>query len=580
MQYNVLPKKVTISKRLAQCLHPALPSGVHIKALETYDLILKRIGRNGLAQDLFLFASGLFPLLSHASMTVKPTLLELYENYFIDLGRDMIPCLRGMVLALLPGLEEGSETFDKSNELLLSVSQRSDTVLFFGAVWHAVLAYPQVRLPAVNFLVSQIKKQLPPSEQLEIMGEDVNRTVTAISIAFSDSNILVLRSLLDLVLALFPFNDQFLPQPDIINILTSSLNVLSCRDMSLNRRFYMWILGNKNHSEETDLVAEHTYFQSHSKPLLIQAVYNLLKQTDPNQQEESERSVKNSLKPFRVIMALFDRPEISSSLVEMILLEVFWALRVCHGYWVVHETNVGMKSPRSMKRKFGGEGKSGRGEDVLKTVNLLCGLFEAGFVWQFVAELMERIARAMSGGEELNMNVSICELAAIVEFLLDSLFIRSNDDISTIHLPTLLTHYLISLCLCCKSASLQELTVGFQLSSRLLSCCEPSAKLAIAPQSLLDKIKAVCGSQLQQTGDCDLASCSIELVKTCVMRFIENHVDSESLVCVKGRLVSEKKLASAFEALCRLLIDVSSFPVLNEGHGIPTSSIAITCCCP
>ena len=113
MQYNVLPKKVTISKRLAQCLHPALPSGVHIKALETYDLILKRIGRNGLAQDLFLFTSGLFPLLSHASMTVKPTLLELYENHFIELGRDMIPCLRGMVLALLPGLEEGSETFDK-----------------------------------------------------------------------------------------------------------------------------------------------------------------------------------------------------------------------------------------------------------------------------------------------------------------------------------------------------------------------------------------------------------------------------------------------------------------------------------
>lgn len=121
-EYSVLPKKVTIAKRLAQCLHPALPGGVHIKALETYELILKRIGTRGLAQDLFLFTSGLFPLLAHASMTVKPALLGLYESHFVQLGRDLIPCLRGLVLALLPGLEEGSETFDRSVSLKVCLS--------------------------------------------------------------------------------------------------------------------------------------------------------------------------------------------------------------------------------------------------------------------------------------------------------------------------------------------------------------------------------------------------------------------------------------------------------------------------
>ena len=117
MQFVFLPKKVTITKRLAQCLHPALPSGVHIKALETYDLILNRIGTNGLAQDLFLFTSGLFPLLGHASIAVKPSLLDLYETHFVELGKELIPCLRGFVLALLPGLEEGSELFERRDLL-------------------------------------------------------------------------------------------------------------------------------------------------------------------------------------------------------------------------------------------------------------------------------------------------------------------------------------------------------------------------------------------------------------------------------------------------------------------------------
>ena len=46
-------------------MHPALPSGVHLKALDTYDIIFKCMGTNRLAQELFLYSAGLFPLLSH-----------------------------------------------------------------------------------------------------------------------------------------------------------------------------------------------------------------------------------------------------------------------------------------------------------------------------------------------------------------------------------------------------------------------------------------------------------------------------------------------------------------------------------
>ena len=48
----IIPDKVLVAKRLYQCLHPALPSGVHLKTLETYELIFSRIGPDRPARDL------------------------------------------------------------------------------------------------------------------------------------------------------------------------------------------------------------------------------------------------------------------------------------------------------------------------------------------------------------------------------------------------------------------------------------------------------------------------------------------------------------------------------------------------
>lgn len=36
-------------------MHPALPSGVHLKALETYDVIFSKTGSERLATELFIY---------------------------------------------------------------------------------------------------------------------------------------------------------------------------------------------------------------------------------------------------------------------------------------------------------------------------------------------------------------------------------------------------------------------------------------------------------------------------------------------------------------------------------------------
>jgi hypothetical protein len=108
-KFVVIPRKLMIGKRLSQCIHPALPSGVHLKALETYNLIFERIGKKRLSQDLFIYSVGLFPLMSHSAMSVKPALMKLYEEHFLPLGMALVPSLPGLLLGLLPGIEEGSD---------------------------------------------------------------------------------------------------------------------------------------------------------------------------------------------------------------------------------------------------------------------------------------------------------------------------------------------------------------------------------------------------------------------------------------------------------------------------------------
>lgn len=108
-QFSVTPHKLSVYKRLSQCLLPGLPGGIHAKVLEVYITTFKRIGFDGVLADLSLISFGLFPLMSHASMQVRSLLLELYDGYLLPLGKELIPALEGIMLAVLPAIEENKE---------------------------------------------------------------------------------------------------------------------------------------------------------------------------------------------------------------------------------------------------------------------------------------------------------------------------------------------------------------------------------------------------------------------------------------------------------------------------------------
>lgn len=332
-KYQVVPKKLTIGKRLAQCLHPALPSGVHRKALETYEIIFKIIGSKRLAKDLFLYSSGLFPLLSNAAMSVKPALLGLYETYYLPLGKTLKPGLQGLLTGVLPGLEEGSEYYDRTNTLLEKVAAAVEQSAFYSALWGSILTSPAVRLPGVSFVLLHLNRKLSMEDQLYVMGNDIELMVEAVSTSVQDSSVLVQRSTLDLILFCFPFHMSQATRPDMIRILSAALHVVLRRDMSLNRRLYAWLLGFDNNgamvgprSTRQSNPEEHAshYFNAYSKDMLVQAMVGILQGKARGGEEES--ILMHDLKPFRILISLLDKPELGPAILEDVLIEVFRTL--------------------------------------------------------------------------------------------------------------------------------------------------------------------------------------------------------------------------------------------------------------
>ena len=62
-----------------------------------------------------LYSAGLFPLLGHAAMNVRPNLLTVYETHFVPLGERLRPALNGLLAGVLLGLEEGSDHYERTN---------------------------------------------------------------------------------------------------------------------------------------------------------------------------------------------------------------------------------------------------------------------------------------------------------------------------------------------------------------------------------------------------------------------------------------------------------------------------------
>ncbi len=67
---------------------------------------------------------------------MKPKILSLYRDHYFPLGKQLIPCITGLTVSILPGVEEPNEAMQK--DVFLTLDQLSAAVTkkyFVGAVW-------------------------------------------------------------------------------------------------------------------------------------------------------------------------------------------------------------------------------------------------------------------------------------------------------------------------------------------------------------------------------------------------------------------------------------------------------------
>ncbi|KAL4657008.1 protein dopey-2 isoform X2 [Arapaima gigas] len=488
LKYSLLPRRLIIGKRLAQCLHPALPSGVHLKALETYEVIFKIIGTKWLAKDLFIYSSGLFPLLGHAAMSVKPVLLTLYERYYLPLQRALLPSLQAFVMGLLPGLEEGLEVYDRTDALLLKLSMQVGQRVFYGALWGSVLVSPLVRLPASHFIVTHFDRMASGREQRSMLGSDHKLVMKSICLSLQDSNVLVQRNMLEILLFFFPFctcldpEEASIPlsQDDVISLVCSASLTVLRRDMSLNRRLYAWLQGTDSKGSMlapdpnmSSTLEEHMafYFDRYSRELLLQALIDILRLKTMQAEPET---LTVYLRPFRIILSLLDKPEIGPKLMADLMLEVIRALYNYVAEMLGEDTTM---ESSLIANQLASKIKDNKNvSEIIKTANMLFSSLNSDYVWDYMIRCFRACFTRGSSGHQASTVLedrcappSVSEISTLIIFLLEVIPLELSPEIQTEYLPQMLGNMLQTLQGHLGELSLPELTQALRACFRILS---------------------------------------------------------------------------------------------------------------
>ncbi|KAJ8582095.1 hypothetical protein M405DRAFT_582865 [Rhizopogon salebrosus TDB-379] len=393
MQFKEIPYKLIVAKRLAQCLNPALPTGVHQRALDVYTHILSVLGTEGLKRDLPLWSSGLFPFFEYAATSVKPILLTIYDTHYLPLQAGLRPIMKSFILALLPGLEEETgEFFDKVLSLLDRLSGTVSPVFFIQNIWVIMITMSSARGTALNFLSRRLPRLNADEDITQIVGRDIGLMIRAFAAALEDDNLLVRRGALDLLLQSMRIDSAAIKraQPeDSVFLMRAATGVVLRRDLSLNRRLYTWLLGPDEKSENQSI-----YLRQHALQLLSTTLKDEM--FAPSGEYPESR-------PFKIFISLLDKWEIGSALTDILVLDALKAIR----FLMQRDTEE-------------------RNEDISMTASTLYEAVEPSILWkQLLAAIMNDLTKdSKTGAIDLTL------------FLLRSLPLQ-DDEVRGIHLPVI-----------------------------------------------------------------------------------------------------------------------------------------------
>lgn len=490
----ILPCSQGVASRLAQCLNPSLPSGVHQKALEVYAYIFELLGvgtipisklllhacinnvtqATRLITHLHEFLPGLSTVLSFASLSVRPGFYTLLEDYITQLpAEELRPALKSLVLSIFPALEdETSEDFERAFNLLeklrsifAHVTSDAEATELKGRFWQCVflatITSPTRRQGALNYLtrtLPNLKHQIDATEAngktdfllpeaREVLNPEPGLLIRCFVCGLSDPQILVQRGFLDLLVSHLPLDSpvlqDFVQTNDFDRLVTSAMQILLRRDMSLNRRLWAWFLGpepvqdveqdrtlpdvEKSLSIDGSKSKQLEYFVRNGKASLERSLLAMFAR---------EKSAPIQVaRPFRISLSLMDRWEIGGSVVPEILLP---ALQCAYRY---------CKASSDIEAA-----------EVLRSANLFFDGVEAHLIWATLFGVLDSaLPSDMSAGADAQSDLDFFEWVV-------AKFNISDDEMLSVHVPN------TALYLTCKFATASEISfTAAQIAARIVT---------------------------------------------------------------------------------------------------------------
>ncbi|SCV00115.1 LAME_0G07602g1_1 [Lachancea meyersii CBS 8951] len=350
-----VPFPYQVSRRLASSLSPNLPSGVHLKTIEVYSIIFNKIGVDTLSKECNIWVPGILPLMSYASISVKGPLIELYEQYLVQLPPSTLRLiLKPLLASLMPDIDdESSESQPATLSLIETLRENAaDEPLFWQSCFMIMINNKERRsggltwltkfLPSLNAIPHKLRQRKEEElsegatddnlrnrrqsalKLLLPVAKDVVHPEPGLLIRFlvsclaDDSELLIKRGILDLLLQRInlssPIIQYLASESDRTLLMMSCCRTMLTRDMSISRRIWNWLLGpNSLAGNTSDQAIGDEYFPRYGEASLLSGLTDMIK--DEQQAPDA----------FKICLEIMDRWEIASHIIPKLFVPLMMA---------------------------------------------------------------------------------------------------------------------------------------------------------------------------------------------------------------------------------------------------------------
>ena len=301
LEFSKLSNRYLLSKRLAQCLNPECPSGVHEVVLDIYNVILHNIiskNEAKLMDNLGLYACGLFPFFANATLANKAKYLNvIVKNNLLCIDiNELILCLPGLLASIIPGLDDNNDKITAMiYETLDSIKLRIKEHIFFGVYWTIILRNKHIRTSGMKYLIEKTNKyqdylnmKLKKEDIIYNYFPNINTVVVnALCGVIEDNDIPTVRMGMDFIITRFPLSKEndLINDNSKITLIIYALKLLVRNEYSTTRRLNNWLLGINNAMDEVDYESQDMQYKMDLITIALKKIFKHEKNNTLKQEE-------------------------------------------------------------------------------------------------------------------------------------------------------------------------------------------------------------------------------------------------------------------------------------------------------